>query len=362
MEPTHCVGGFAKYLYASEHIRLELSSRVDSATKSHQRCSPDDISKLPVPWPAYPEQAAIVRFLDHADRRIQRYIRAKQKLIALLEEQKQAVIHRAVTGRIDVLTGQPYPAYKKSGVEWLGEVPEHWAVRRVKQAAQVLRGKFTHRPRNDPSLYDGPYPFIQTGEVARAQKVITSYRQTLNDRGLAVSRMFPAGTLVMTIAANIGDVAVLDFEACFPDSVVGFVPRNGVARDFLFYVFRAMRSELLREAPVNTQGNLNIDRVGSRCVAIAPTREQRQVVRHIESCTAGLDTATNRAHREVVLVREYRCRLIADVVTGKLDVREAAAALPEVDPLAADDDLDDTIDADNRPEFDNDEEVSKLEY
>ena len=232
----------------------------------------------------------------------------------------------------------------------------------MKQAAQVLRGKFTHRPRNDPSLYDGPYPFIQTGEVARAQKVITSYRQTLNDRGLAVSRMFPAGTLVMTIAANIGDVAVLDFEACFPDSVVGFVPRNGVARDFLYYVFRAMRPELLREAPVNTQGNLNIDRIGSRCVAIAPTREQRQVVRHIESCTAELDTATDQTHREVILVREYRSRLIADVVTGKLDVREAAATLPEVDPLAADDDLDDTIDADNRPEFDHDEELSELEY
>ena len=160
----------------------------------------------------------MVRFLDHADRRIRRYIRAKEKLIALLEEQKQAIIHQAVTGRIDVRTDQPYPAYKSSGVEWLGDVPAFWDVLRVKQVAQILRGKFTHRPRNDPSLYDGAYPFIQTGEVARAEKAITNYRQTLNDRGLAVSQMFPAGTLVMTIAANIGDVAVLDFEACFPDS------------------------------------------------------------------------------------------------------------------------------------------------
>ena len=324
--------------------------------------SQNAIKSVWLPLAPLAEQAAIVRILDYVDRRIRRYIRAKQKLIALLEEQKQAVIHRAVTGRIDVLTGRPYPAYKNSGVEWLGDVPEHWDVRRVKKAAQVLRGKFTHRPRNDPSLYDGPYPFIQTGEVARAQRVITSYRQTLNERGLAVSRMFPAGTLVMTIAANIGDVAVLDFKACFPDSVVGFVPRNGVARDFLYYVFRAMRPELLREAPVNTQGNLNIDRIGSRCVAIAPTREQRQIVRHIESCTVELDAATDRTHREVILVREYRSRLIADVVTGKLDVREAAATLPEVDPLAADDDLDDTIDADNRPEFDHEEELSELEY
>ena len=86
----------------------------------------------PFPRPPTQEQAAIVRYLDHADRRIQRYIRAKQKLITLLKEQKQAIIHQAVTGQIDVRTGQPYPAYKPSGVEWLGNVPEHWEVRRMK--------------------------------------------------------------------------------------------------------------------------------------------------------------------------------------------------------------------------------------
>ena len=223
---------------------------------------------------------------------------------------------------------KPYPQMKDSGVEWLGEVPTHWELRRVKQVAQVLRGKFTHRPRNDPSLYDGPYPFIQTGDVAQAEKAITRYRQTLNKNGLAVSQMFPAGTLVMTIAANIGDVAVLDFEACFPDSVVGFVPQNGVERDYLFYVFRAMKPELLREAPVNTQGNLNVDRIGSRGIAVAPVCEQGLIVRQIEASTARLNTAASRASHQINLLQEYRTRLIADVVTGKLDVREAAAELP----------------------------------
>ena len=138
----------------------------------------------------------------------------------------------------------------------------------------------------------------------------------------------------MTIAANIGDVAILDFEACFPDSVVGFVPRNGLERDFLYYVFRAMKPELLREAPVNTQGNLNMDRIGSRGIAIAPALEQRLIVRQIEASMARLKTVTDQARREISLLREYRTRLIADVVTGKVDVRETAAGLPEVDPLA----------------------------
>jgi type I restriction enzyme, S subunit len=284
-------------------------------------------TKSPVPLSA--EQSAIVRFLDHADRRIRRYIRAKKKLIALLNEQKQVIIHRAVTRGLD-----PNVRLKPSGVEWLGGVPEHWEVWRVKQVTQILRGKFSHRPRNDPSLYDGLYPFIQTGEVARATKTITTYRQTLNERGFAISKRFPAGTLVMTIAANIGDVAILDFEACFPDSVVGFVPRTAVERDYLYYLFRAMKLELLREAPVNTQGNLNVDRIGSREITVPPVVEQQEIVRHIERSTASLDYATERAVSENNLLREYRIRLIADVVTGKLDVREAAARLPdEAEPL-----------------------------
>ena len=293
-----------------------------------------ELKYMSIALPPLSEQAAMVRFLDDADRRIRRYIRAKEKLIALLEEQKQAVIQEAVTGRTDVRTGQRYPGYKDTAAEWFGAVPAHWEVMRVKQVSRVLRGAFTHRPRNDPSLYGGPYPFIQTGEVAGAGKRIAGYRQTLNDRGLAVSRMFPAGTLVMTIAANIGDVAVLDFEACVPDSVVGFVPGKRIERDFLYYVFRAMRPELLREAPVSTQGNLNIDRVGSRRIPIPPNDEQESIVIKIETNTVRLNDAIRRLECGVNVFREFRIRLVADVVTGKLDVPEAAARLPDADLLS----------------------------
>lgn len=269
------------------------------------------------------EQIAIVRFLDHADRRIRRAIGAKQKLIRLLEEQKRTIIHHAVTRGLD-----PDVRHKLSGVEWLGDVPEHWAVYRIKQVTQILRGKFAHRPRNDPSLYDGQYPFIQTGEVARSGKAITTYRQTLNERGLEVSKMFPKGTLVMTIAANIGEVAILDFEACFPDSVVGFVPSDSVERDYLYYLFTAMKQELLREAPVNTQGNLNVDRIGCRGIALPLAEEQRLIVLSIEKRTEEMDAAIARSSREISLLKEFRVRLTADVVTGKLDVRTAAVELP----------------------------------
>ncbi len=281
--------------------------------------------QIPVLLPSDDEQAAIVRFLDHANGRIEQAIRAKKQLIALLNEQKQAIIHRAVTRGLN-----PNAAFKPSGILWLGDIPKHWEARRIKQTAFILRGKFTHRPRNDPSLYDGDYPFIQTGAVARASKFITSFKQTLNEKGLAVSKLFPVGTLCMTIAANIGDVAILNFEACFPDSIVGLIPHKGMERDYFFFVLRCMKQEFLLEAPVNTQGNLNVNRIGAMVVPCPPKDEQIKIIRFIETETKSSEDAVDRTKREIELLREYRTRLVADVVTGKLDVRAAAAKLPAI--------------------------------
>lgn len=283
----------------------------------------------PIPLPPPEEQAVIVRFLDHANGRLERAIRAKRKVIALLNEQKQAIIHRAVTRGLN-----PDAPLKPSSIPWLGEIPAHWEARRVKQVSRILRGKFSHRPRNDPSLYDGQYPFIQTGAVAQASKYITSYKQTLNDKGFSVSKLFPKGTLVMTIAANIGDVAVLTFDACFPDSIVGFVPTEKIERDYLYLVFLCMKPELLLEAPVNTQGNLNVERIGAMGLPLPPVEEQEQIVQKIESETSAFDTAITRLEREIALLREYRTRLVADVVTGQLDVRPSAPHLP-AEPAAS---------------------------
>jgi type I restriction enzyme, S subunit len=281
------------------------------------------LSRAEMPMPPEEEQAAIVRFLDHANRKIDGFIRAKRKLIGLLNEQKQAIIQRAVTRGL-----HPDVPLKPSGIPWLGGIPKHWEARRVKQATRILRGKFSHRPRNDPSFYNGPYPFIQTGAVAQADKFITCYKQTLNEKGLSVSKLFPSGTLVMTIAANIGDVAILTFQACFPDSIVGFVPASKLDRDYLYFVFRCMKGELLREAPVNTQGNLNVERIGTMWMPLPPLSEQEQITKYIENETTPFDTAIARTEREIALMQEYRTRLTADLVTGKLDVREAAAHLP----------------------------------
>ena len=314
---------FLHVLVRSSSFNWELHVRSKGIWISRLQLTDTSFLDAPIPLPPPEEQAAIVRFLDHANRKIDGFIRAKRKLIGLLNEQKQAIIHRAVTRGL-----HPDVPLKPSGIPWLGDIPMHWEARRVKQATRILRGKFSHRPRNDPSFYDGPYPFIQTGAVAQADKFITSYKQTLNEKGLSVSKLFPSGTLVMTIAANIGDVAILTFEACFPDSIVGFVPAGKLNRDYLYFVFRCMKGELLREAPVNTQGNLNVERIGTMWMPLPPLLEQEKITKYIESETTPFNTAIARTEREIALMQEYRTRLTADVVTGKLDVREHAVNLP----------------------------------
>jgi type I restriction enzyme S subunit len=330
--PAYCVYRFnegALPWYYHELLRMPVyKGRIKTAStgvvESRLRLYSDDLGCIEAIQPPPEEQAAIVRFLDWANGRLERTIRAKRKVITLLNEQKQAIIHRAVTRGLD-----PNVPLKDSGIPWLGKIPEHWEVRRIKQATRILRGKFTHRPRNDPSLYDGSYPFIQTGAVAQAAKFITGYKQTLNEKGLAVSKMFPSGTLVMTIAANIGEVAILTFDACFPDSIVGFVPSGQLDRDYLYLVFLCMKPELLREAPVNTQGNLNVERIGAMGMPFPSLEEQQKIVAQVEASTGFFNTAITRLEREIELLREYRTRLVADVVTGKLDVREAAKNLPD---------------------------------
>jgi type I restriction enzyme S subunit len=311
------------HLYRTPQFAKEAERWSYGITSDMWSLRPEHFKMIYAPEPPPDEQDAIVRFLDWANGRLDRAIRAKRKVITLLNEQKQAIIHRAVTRGLD--SSVPL---KPSGIPWLSDIPSHWNVRRVKQVARIVRGKFSHRPRNDASFYDGPYPFIQTGSVARAKKFIIQFTQSLNEKGLSVSRLFPKGTLCMTIAANIGDVGILDFDSCFPDSIVGFTLRPELERDFLYLAFLCMKSEFLRDAPVNTQGNLNVERIGPQCIPLPGLNEQKKILKYVETETVSLDAVITRAEREIELLREYRTRLVADVVTGKLDVREAAAKLP----------------------------------
>ena len=296
--------------------------------------------------PSLPEQTAIVRFLDHADRRIRRYIRAKQKLIGLLEEQKQALIHQAVTGQIDVRTGQPYPAYKPSGVEWLGDVPAHWQVAALRHRYSQCLGKMLDSKRitgNHSLPYlrnvDVQWDQINTEDLPTMDIPPDEYeRYTVQQGDLLVCE----GGEVGRCALWSGELPVCGFQKALhrlrPLKADQDVPR------FMHYALRAaVKGDAFNDGHLSTIAHLTGDKLRAHRFPFPPVAEQESLANFLDAVLKQAGRAVSRAERQIELLREYRTRLIADVVTGQLDVREAAAVLPEVDPLAA---AEDTLDTD----------------
>jgi len=165
----------------------------------------------------------------------------------------------------------------------LPELPEGWCWASLPQLGELNRGKSKHRPRNDPRLLGGPYPFIQTGDVRYSGGFITEYSSTYSEFGLAQSRLWPSGTLCITIAANIAETGILKFDACFPDSIVGFLPAEepSLVR-FIELFLRTAKQDLERYAPATAQKNINLEVLSAIAVPLPPLAEQSRIVGEID--------------------------------------------------------------------------------
>jgi len=284
------------------------------------------IKSVWLPLPSIPEQASIVRFLNHADRRISKYIHAKQKLVGLLEEQKQAIIHRTVTRGLD-----PNVPLKDSGVEWLREVPAHWDVKQVRSVARIVRGG-SPRPAGSPLYFHGSdKPWITVGEITKDIGMYLDFTKTrLTPEGVKRSRVVEKGTLLLTNSgATLGVPKITNIQGCINDGVAVFLNiRPTICKEFLYYYLTTQTTHLKASVDLGAQPNLNTQIIGGWPVLLPPLGEQLRVVEHIQEAIPLCMESVVRTHREIKLLREFRTRLIADVVTGKLDVREAAANLP----------------------------------
>ena len=275
-----------------------------------------EFKNQPLLLPSKEEQNKISAYLDSKCSHIDIMLSKIRSSIEEYKKLKQAVITQAVTKGV-----RGEREMKDSGVDWIGEIPKEWACEKIKYATSIFRGLFNHRPRNDERYYNGKYPFIQTGDVANATKYIVSYSQTLNELGKSVSKEFPKGTLTMTIAANVGDVAILNFNAYFPDSVVGFIPNKNIRTLYLFYVFSAMKDEFTRTAIKSTQLNLNIDRVKETFIPVTlNVNEQCEIENYLESKCAEIDGLIAKKEQLVKELESYKKSLIYEVVTGKREV------------------------------------------
>ena len=269
--------------------------------------------------PPLPEQAAIVRYLDGADQQIQRYIAAKERLIALLEEERQAVIHQAVTRGLD-----PNVRLKPSSVEWLGDVPEHWEVMPLKRAFVSMDYGIS-----DSGSQTGGVRLLTMGNIKDGSVTVPSTGGvTAVDQSLLLGKndLLFNRTNSAELVAKVGLFSGHDSPVTFASYLVRMRSRSSNEPEYLNMALNetTFLAQARREAvPSLHQSNLNPTRYGRIQISLPPKEEQKTILTALAEKTNGLKTSMELAHRQIELIEEYRTRLIADVVTGKIDVREA---------------------------------------
>jgi type I restriction enzyme, S subunit len=275
-----------------------------------------DIRSIQIPLPELEQQRKIAQILDTLDTAIHE----TEAIIAKLKAVKQGLLHDLLTRGIDV-NGELRPPqaeaphlYKESPLGW---IPKKWDVQALSCMAEVSRGKFTHRPRNDPKFYGGKYPFIQTGDVAAAEgEYVSTFSQTLNDRGIAVSQEFPTGTIAITIAANIADTAILAIPMYFPDSVVGAIVHSIHSNRFIELSIRKAKRILDARAPQSAQKNINLQDLRPLLLAAPARDEQDEIAMRYEALQSQLQSEKDALEK----CRSTKSGLMDDLLTGRVRV------------------------------------------
>ena len=257
---------------APELQRLSRGTTIQGITR-------EDVCSVPVLIPPLSEQRAIADVLDSIDEVIEH----TEAVIAATETLRNSLLHELLT------RGVPGWHTEWKDVPGMSTIPADWQVVLLADVATVERGKFAHRPRNEPRFYGGDIPFIQTSDVVRSVGVIRSHSQTLNESGLSISKLFPTGTVVITIAANIGETAITGYPMAFPDSLVGMIP-TGVDSRFLEYYVRTQKARLERFAPESAQKNINLEDLRPMLVPVPSKDEQTAIAEQLGAVQYEVDS------------------------------------------------------------------------
>lgn len=313
------------------------------------------VQEIYTPLPPLPEQRRIVAKIEELFTRLDAGVSALKKTQAQLKRYRQSVLKAACEGKL-VLTeaelakaeGRTYePAdvllariLEERREKWNGKgkykepvapdtsglptLPEGWGWATLPQLGDLARGKSKHRPRDDKRLFGGPYPFIQTGDVKNSNGSIKNFSQTYSEFGLAQSRLWPAGTLCITIAANIADSGILTFPSCFPDSVVGFVCEDTNCNvRFIEFFIRTAKKDLEKYAPATAQKNINLETLGNLAVPLPPLAEQRRIVAEVERRLSVADEVAKTVKQSLAQAERLRQSILKKAFEGKLVAQDA---------------------------------------
>ena len=294
-------GAFLAESLTSSESRKEFARIANGVTRFGLTL--DATKTLPILLPPLPEQRAIAAVLDSIDDAIE----CAEAVIATTEGLRDALLH-------DLLArGLPGQHTEFRDIPGLGTIPADWDVVRLGDVAEVERGKFAHRPRNEPRFYGGDIPFIQTGDVVKSTGKIKEHSQTLNELGLSISKLFPAGTIVITIAANIGETAIATYPVAFPDSLVGITPSR-IGTLFLEYFLRTRKSYLNELAPKSAQKNINLEDLRPLLVPFPSYSEQHGIAETVN----GVEAMVEVAREELLSLRLLKESAADALLTGRV--------------------------------------------
>jgi type I restriction enzyme S subunit len=329
--------------YYLRSIESEIANIGTGSTFS--AISKSQISNLKIPLPPLPEQHRIVAKIEELFTRLDAGIEALKKVKEQLKRYRQGVLKYAFEGKLtqerrEANKGKIEPASvllerikeerKKSAkgkykelppidTSDLPELPEGWAWTALPNLGGLNRGKSKHRPRDDKRLFDGDYPFIQTGDVKNSKGIIKTYNQTYNEFGLSQSKLWPVNTLCITIAANIANTAILGIPACFPDSVVGFIADEKICEvKYIHYFMRTIKDRLESFAPATAQKNINLETLRNVVVPLASPLEQQKIVEEVEGRLSITDNLENMAEQSLKQSERLRQSILKRAFEGKL--------------------------------------------
>ena len=271
---------------------IDFNKYINGATIPHIYYK--DYKNNPFPLPPIEEQKRIVDKLDILFAKIDKAIALHQKNI-----DEANVFMVSVLNDIFVELEEKYE-----------KIP-------LFDVADVNRGKSKHRPRNDKKLFGGNYPFIQTGDVRNANKYINTFNETYSEFGLSQSKLWKKGTICMTIAANIGDVAILNIDSCFPDSVVGIYSENN-SNDYLYYFLLTLKQQLESQATTTAQMNINLKVLQTIGVPLPPVKNQQKVVSYLDEISQKMEKIKQIQKEKMQSLKELKVSILDQAFRGEL--------------------------------------------
>lgn len=284
---------FLEYFLILEHKYFERVA-VGATAKSLRRRHFED---LEIPLPPLPEQERIVKILDEAFEAIDK---AKNNVERNLDK-----AHIAFESYLEFIFSNPSPTCSRKTLKQI--------------SLEFGRGKSKHRPRNDKKLYGGKYPFIQTGDIRNSSHLVTSYSQTYSELGLAQSKLWPKGTVCITIAANIAETAVLGFDACFPDSIIGIKVDPAVANEyFVEYLLQSVKLMLKAKGKGSAQDNINLATFEHEKFCFPELTEQRSIVARLDALSAETKKLESIYQRKLECLEELKKSLLQKAFAGEL--------------------------------------------